>query len=196
MLMALQFVGVLGASMIIKEWIDRVGLRPFFMLSNLATILFQIYWVLMIVFPGRIESALPLVYLLIGVALASFSSATNKYLSLVCRPSERALSVTLFSTVVGFTGGLTSTGWGFILKDSATGLMNTNAFLVYFVSAFMLQVFLLKGYMKIKDNLRSEEPLPTNGIMVRPFRYLVTFINMVEPPVSRNPQKSIKETKL
>jgi hypothetical protein len=74
--------------------------------------------------------------------------------------------------------------------------MNTNAFLVYFVSAFMLQVFLLKGYMKIKDNLRSEEPLPTNGIMVRPFRYLVTFINMVEPPVSRNPQKSIKETKL
>jgi len=192
MLMALQFVGILGASMVIKEWIDRLGTKPFFMLSNLATIIFQAYWLLMIFFPGTIESVLPLVYLLVGVALASFQTATNKYLSQVCRPNERALSVTLFSTVVGFIGGLTSTGWGFILKDSVSGLINTTAFLVYFASALLLQIILLKGYMKIKDTPSSEEPLPTRGVMVRPFRYLVTFINMVEPPANRKPKREPK----
>jgi len=192
MLIALQFVGILGASMIIKEWIDRLGTKPFFILSNLATIIFQLYWLLMILFPGVIENLLPLVYLLIGVALASFQTATNKYLSQVCRPNERALSVTLFSTVVGFVGGLTSTGWGFILKDPVSGLINTNAFLGYFASALVLQVLMLKGYMKIKDSFNSEEPLPTRGIMVRPFRYLVTFINLVEPPRNRRAKKEPK----
>jgi MFS family permease len=183
--MALQFVGMSGAAMIIKEWIDRIGTKPFFMLSNLATITFQVYWLFMVLFPGSIEHFLPVVYLLVGVAVSSFQTATNKYLSQVCRPSERALSVTLFSTVVGFIGGLTSTGWGFILKDSESGLINTDMFLIYFGSAIILQIILLKGYMKIKNAASSVEDMPARGMLVRPFRYLVTFINMVEPPINR-----------
>tara|TARA_B100001971_G_scaffold129725_1_gene119745 strand:- start:26501 stop:27886 length:1386 start_codon:yes stop_codon:yes gene_type:complete len=181
-LMALQFVGMFGAALVIKEWIDRLGSKPFFVLSNLATIAFQIYWLLIILFPGRLEMALPLIYLLVGFAVSSFQTATNQYLSHVCRPSERTLSVTLFSAVVGFIGGLASTGWGMVLKDSESGLISTHRFLIYFALAIALQLVLLNGYMKIKSAPSSEEAMPRQGMLVRPFRYLVTFINMVEPP--------------
>ncbi|MGZ0707530.1 MFS transporter [Coraliomargarita sp. W4R53] len=191
-LMALQFMGMFGAGMIIKEWIDRIGPKPFFVLSNLATISFQIYWLLMILFPGALEMLLPLVYLLVGLALSSYQTSTNKYLSQVCRPSERTISVTLFSAVVGFIGGLTSTGWGFVLKDSESGRIDTHMFLIYFGSAIVLQIILLKGYMKIKDTVSPEEALPARGMLVKPFRYLVTFINMVEPPVARRAEKEPK----
>lgn len=191
-LTALQFVGIVFAAMIIKEWIDRLGTKPFFMLSNLCTIAFQLYWLLLIIFPGTMQVLLPAVYVLVGVAMASFQIATNKYLPQVCHARERALSVSLFGAAVGFIGGITSTGWGYLLKDSVTGLINTKAFLVYFISALALQFLLLKGYMKIKDVPNTAEALPTRGMMVRPFRYLVSFINMVEPPVKKRPLRKPK----
>lgn len=192
-LMALQFVGMFGAAIVIKEWIDRLGSKPFFVLSNLATIGFQVYWLLMILFPGKLEGILPLVYLLVGFAVSSFQTATNKYLSQVCRPSERTLSVTLFSTVVGFIGGLASTGWGVVLKDSDNGMINSNMFLTYFWVAILLQLILLKGYLTIKNTSSAEAAMPRQGMLVRPFRYLVSFINMVEPPA---PDRNKRRPKL
>jgi MFS family permease len=192
-LMALQFVGMFTAAIVIKEWIDRLGAKPFFVLSNIATIGFQVYWLMMLFFPGRIEKLLPLVFLLIGFALSSFQTATNKYLSQVCRPSERTISVTLFSTVVGFIGGLASIAWGLVLKDTESGFINTNRFLLYFASAIILQLILLKGYLKIKSQPHAEDAIPARGMLVRPFRYLVTFINMVEPPARR---PSVRDSKL
>jgi MFS family permease len=191
-MMALQFVGMFAAAIVIKEWIDRLGAKPFFVLSNLATIGFQVYWLLMVLFPGGIERFLPLVFLMVGFAVSSFQTATNKYLSQVCRPSERTISVTLFSTVVGFIGGLASIAWGVVLKDAETGFINSNRFLAYFVSAILLQLVLLKGYMRIKSVRNVEDAIPARGVLVRPFRYLVTFINMVEPPVKRRPVRHSK----
>lgn len=180
-LTAIQFFGMTAASFVVKEWVDRIGAKPFFVLSHVATVSFQLCWIVIVALPNRFEAALPLVYLLVGFAMAAFGTANFKYLPQVCDSKERALAVSVFSAVVGFIGGLASTLWGLILKDPSTGGMDQDAFVAYFAFALVAQSYLLYAYARLEELRPSVQSLPARGWLARPFRYLINFINLVEP---------------
>jgi hypothetical protein len=93
-----------------------------------------------------------------------------------------ALSVTLLGSLVGFLGGVASSAWGYILKSEETGTISLTAFSLYFLIALCIQIYLLVAYIKLRDRPNNLAPLPDRGLLVRPFRYLVNTINLVEPP--------------
>jgi MFS family permease len=181
-LTALQFIGMSTAAFIIKDWVDRIGPKPFLVISNFITIGYQAFWLCMLCFPGHLEPLLPLAYFSVGVAMANFLTATNKYMPQICKKKEMALSVTLLGSLVGFLGGVASSAWGYILKSEETGTISLTAFSLYFLIALCIQIYLLVAYIKLRDRPNNLAPLPDRGLLVRPFRYLVNTINLVEPP--------------
>jgi MFS family permease len=181
LLTALQFLGMFGMSYIVKEWMDRIGAKPFFILSHLATITFQLFWGLMIGMPGHLEWALPAVYIITGMAMACFQAANNQYMPQICHRRERALSVSLLAAVVGFLGGITSTSWGFVLKDAETGLIGSQRFLAYLITALVIQLFLLYAYLfRLRDRGGGVFQPQPSGMLLRPFRFMIQAINLVE----------------
>jgi MFS family permease len=186
-LTALQFLGMTSVSFVLREWVDRIGAKPFFLISHLATISFQFCWIILVAFPHRFEAGLPLVYLIVGVAMACFMTANFKYLPQICEGRERALAVSVFSAVVGFLGGIAATLWGFLLKDAATGGIDRFWFLAYFTTAMLVQCYLFYAYTKLRELRRDVDSLPARGWLVRPFRYLVTLIDLVDRDGSNRP---------
>lgn len=184
-LTALQFIGMTCAAWLIKNWVDQLGPKPFFVISNIVTIGYQIFWIGLLQYPQQFEPLLPLVYFAVGVAMANYLTATNKYIPQICRKKEMALSVTLLSAFVGLLGGLASTTWGYFLKNPQSGQISDIAFAIYFLIALTLQLYLVRAYMRIKDTPTDSSALPNSGFLVRPFRYLVTMINLVEPSKGR-----------
>jgi len=184
-LTALQFAGMSISAYLIRDWIDRIGVKLIFVGSHALTLGFQVYWLSILLFPGILEVLLPLVYLLIGAAMATFLTATNKYLPKICRERERALSIAVMSSLVGFTGGVCVTIWGLILKDGATGQISRPAFAGYFALCVLTQIWIFIGYCKMRDiTVSAAEAIPASGLLVRPFRYLSALINVVDS--SRN----------
>ena len=181
-LTALQFLGMSLVSFMIRDWVDRVGVKLIFTFSHLLTLSFQVFWLAMLLFPGRLEGLLPFVCMLVGGAMATFLTASNKYLPLICRARERALSIAVLSALVGLIGGLSVTLWGFVLKDETTGSINQEAFILYFVICILVQLYLIFGFCRMRDQSGSAEAIPVSGMMVRPFRYLSALINLVEAP--------------
>jgi MFS family permease len=181
LLTALQFLGMFGMSYIVRDWMDRIGAKPFFILSHIATIVFQIFWLLMIWIPGYLEWALPAVYVITGMAMACFQAAHNQYMPQICHRRERALSASILAAVVGFLGGLTSTGWGLILKDAESGLIGSERFVAYFTTAFLIQLFLLYAYLfRLRDRGGNSLLTQQSGMLLRPFRFMIQTINLVE----------------
>lgn len=181
-LTALQFFGMTATAFVLKEWSDRIGAKPFFLISHAATILFQFAWLILIVFPGTLEPLLPVVYLIVGMAMATFVTSNFKYLPQLCKPEDRAIAVSVYSAVVGLTGGIASTLWGFLLKDSTTGDIDRNWFIFYFALALTFQVFLLYAFIKLRETRSHLDAIPQRGWLVRPFRFMVALIDLVERP--------------
>lgn len=185
-LTALQFAGMSISAYLIRDWIDRIGVKLIFVGSHALTLAFQVYWLLILLFPGILEVLLPLVYPLVGAAMATFLTATNKYLPKICRERERALSIAVMSSLVGFTGGVCVTIWGLILKDGAIGQISGPAFAGYFALCVFTQIWIFIGYCKMRDiTVSSAEAIPASGLLVRPFRYLTALINVVDSPRNR-----------
>jgi len=181
-LTGIQFLGVSVAAFVLREWVDRIGAKPFFIISHSVTLLFQLFWLIMILLPGKLEFLLPCVYFFVGVAMANLLVATNKYLPLICRPKERALSVSILSATVGCLGGLASTLWGLLFKDADSGKILTGAFITYFVVASVIQIYLVWVFLKIKERMTEPRELQASGFWVRPMRQLMSFIDLVESP--------------
>ncbi|NBB80714.1 MAG: MFS transporter [Verrucomicrobia bacterium] len=183
-LTALQFFGMTLAALVLKEWVDRVGPKPFFVFSHAVTISIQTYWLVMLLFPGYLEFGLPGVYVLVGIGMATFLTSNNKYLPQICHQSERALSVSVLSASVGLMGGLAVTLWGFLLKDEVTGSIDKARFIAYFVVAISVQSFLFFAYRYLKRFRGGPDELPfgSAGGALRPFRYITRLVNLVEPP--------------
>ena len=181
-LTALQFFGMTATAFIIKEWSDRIGAKPFFLISHLATVLFQFAWLILIVFPGTLEPLLPIVYLIVGMAMATFITSNFKYLPQLCQPSDRTIAVSVYSAVVGMLGGLASTLWGLLLKDSDSGGIDRNWFIAYFALALVVQIFLFFAFLKIREKRPDISVIPQRGWLVRPFRSVVNLIDLVERP--------------
>lgn len=185
-LTALQFLGMSVAAYLIRDWIDRVGVKLIFTFSHLLTLSFQLFWLCMLLFPGVFEFMLPVVAIVVGAAMATFLTATNKYLPTICKKHERALSIAVLSSLVGFIGGVSVTLWGVVLKDDATGQIDPVAFKIYFLICILVQIFLLIGYCRMRDKTVGREAIPASGFMVRPFRYLTALVNLVEAPKKKS----------
>ena len=179
---ALQFTGMSAVGMVLRIWVDRVGAKPFFLLSHVATTAFLIFWLCLVAYPAVLAPFLAPAFVLVGVAQAMFMTATNKYIPQICRRREMALSASVLGALVGFFGGLAATAWGFLLKDEATGLIVRERFVLYFALAAAVQGFLLAAYLRLRDRRPGPEALPATGLWVRPFRFLVSVVNLAEPP--------------
>ena len=190
---ALQFTGVSAAGMVLRVWVDRVGAKPFFLLSHVATLLFLCYWLCLVGYPGVFAPFLAPIFVLVGLAQAMFMTATNKYIPQICRSREMALSASILGALVGFSGGVAATVWGFVLKDGATGLIVPERFIGYFVLAAAVQGFLLAAYLRLKDRRPGPEALPATGLWVRPFRFLVGVVSLAEPP--RQPPRGLGKSR-
>ncbi|MEM1222989.1 MAG: MFS transporter, partial [Verrucomicrobiota bacterium] len=181
-LSALQFIGMSCAALLLKNWIDRFGAKPFFIISHILTLAFIIYWSMLVLYPGWLEYLLPIAFFLLGMAVACYMTATNKYMPKVCRPSERALAIALYQSIIGVTAGGTATLWGYFLKDAETGEIVTVRFIIYLLCFILIQSYMIAAYRKLREKGLKADASKRVFAWNRPLRYIFNFVNLVDRP--------------
>ncbi len=185
LLAAIQYGGSLIGGWLIGRWIDRHGVRPFFKVPILVMIGVQLYWVGFVT--GHLPAGLPLAltFAAVGFAGSCTAIAHLKYLPCLAQDEDRPLMVSVQTAVVGFLGGLSPVLWGLLLKDAdATGgpRMNVGAFVGYLTFACAMKIGLFSFYGRLRDERDVPRLQLPGGVLQRPFRYLASLIDLVEPP--------------
>jgi MFS family permease len=195
---ALQYVGAIGGSLIVRRHVDRLGVKPFFRLGLGGQMVLMVFWF------GHLESVpvalalVPMAYLLFGMAIAWWNAAHLKYLPRVCPEENRALAISIHTSVVGILGGLSPILWGLVLRhaDGEPG-MHLDRFEAYLALSFLIHGMLLFLVPRLTSEGRGLASIPTFGQLGRSFRYLGSLINPLEirdprgkgkrPPDERDP---------
>ncbi|MDA0348966.1 MAG: hypothetical protein O3C20_16355, partial [Verrucomicrobia bacterium] len=189
---AIQSVGGIAGALIMKNRIDRFGIRRSFLVVIILNLLVYLSWVIIIsnsmTYPqlsGALVLILPLNYFILGAAGSTYFTAHMKYLAFVSDRSERALKVAMLTAVVGFATGVASIGWGLLFKKTgATPTMNLPAFLSYFVFIILIQLASIPYLRKLTEPDPSVKPLTDSYGIMRPFRFIATL-----PVLPRRNQK-------
>jgi len=180
---AIQSVGGIAGALIMKNRIDRFGIRRSFFIIIILNLLIYLSWVIVISysmsFPqlsGTLVYMLPVNYFLLGAAGSTYFTSHMKYLAFVSDRSERALKVAMLTAVVGFATGVASIGWGLLFKKAgSTTSMNLPAFLGYFVFIILIQLALIPFIRKLAEPDPSVKPLTDSYGIMRPFRFIATL---------------------
>ena len=180
---ALQSVGGIAGALLMKNRMDRFGIRRSFLIVIILNLLIYLSWVIIISYSmsypqlsGTLVFVLPLNYFLLGAAGATYFTSHMKYLAFVSDQSERALKVSMLTAVVGLATGVASIGWGLLFKKTgATPTMNLPAFLGYFVFIILIQLALIPFIRKLTEPDPSVKPLTNSYGIMRPFRFIATL---------------------
>jgi predicted MFS family arabinose efflux permease len=192
---AVQSLGGIAGALIMKNRIDRFGIRRSFLIVIILNVFIYLSWVILIsagmTYPHLSKNlifVLPVTYFLLGAAGATYFSSHLKYLAFVSEKRERALKVSLYAAVVGLATGTASIFWGFLFKQGGeTPSMNLPAFLGYFVFIILVQLALVPYIRKLEEPDPSVKPLTNSYGIMRPWRFVATFPvlrrrSVVNPP--------------
>ena len=180
---AIQSLGGIVGALLMKNRIDRYGIRRSFLIVIILNLLIYLSWVVLIsysmTYPHMTRYLifiLPITYFLLGAAGATYFSAHLKYLAFVSENRERALKVSMQTAVVGLATGLASILWGLLFKKAgATPTMNLPAFLGYFVFIILIQVVLVPYIRKLTEPDPNIKPLTNSYGIMRPWRFIATL---------------------
>tara|TARA_Y100000588_G_scaffold394046_1_gene512513 strand:+ start:2544 stop:3929 length:1386 start_codon:yes stop_codon:yes gene_type:complete len=190
---AVQCLGGITGALIMKNRMDRLGIRRSFLIVMFINLFIYLSWIILISsgmsYPNLtiyLIYLLPLTYFGIGSAGAIYFSAHLKYLAFVSENRERALKVSLHAAVVGLSAGIASIIWGLVFKSSGdVPSMNLTAFMSYFALIAILQIALTPYIRSLKEPDPSVKPLTNSYGIIRPWRFIATF-----PVLRRRKNKS------
>lgn len=177
---AFQYGGAIIGSQLVRRRIDRLGAGPVFRVAIVLKMLVLLFWFVMVSGHHGLSSWLPLVYLVFGMATSNWAIANLKYLPSVCETEERALSVSVHSSVVGVLGGIAPMVWGLFIRqsDGAPGV-NSSAFGIYFVVAMVIYAGLFLAVAWLPREHAGVKSLQNTQFLLRPMRYISHLISPV-----------------
>jgi len=182
---AMQYVGSIGGALFLRSRIDVVGVKPVFRLALAAQIVLMLYWFALVGAGGWLLLLLPISYFLFGAAMAHWNAANLKYLPRVCPEAQRALAVSIHSSVVGVLGGVAPILWGLLLmrNDGAAG-MQENRFMICLGLAAVVQLGLLLYVPQLTSKNRHLPSLWSSAYLLRSMRYVGNLLHLIPPPRS------------
>lgn len=178
---AFQYVGAITGALIVRSFVDRLGVKPFYRLALAGQILLMGFWIGHVHHLGGTEPLVPASYFLGGATLAWWNAAHLKYLPRVCPEESRALALSIHGSVVGLLAGLAPILWGLLLKESdPVGGMREGRFAIYLAATAGVQAVLFLIVPRLTSEGRETPAQPAFGQLVRSFRYMGSLINPLE----------------
>lgn len=192
---AMQYLGAIAGTLILRNRIDRIGVKPIFRISLLLSGSISVYWFFLVSGMDQLLSGLGVAYFFFGFAASHWVCAHLKYLPRICDEENQALHVSVHSAVIGVIGGLAPILWGFLVKmpDSQPGVQR-DIFALYFLGLLSAQLILFFYIPRLTSKHRERPSLQSRGTLIRPFRYFGNFINTTPlRPEDAGPRNSARD---
>lgn len=178
----IQYVGVIAGAAMIRNRVDRVGARPFFLLALIVYAVIASFWLVVLRGWAAGLVVVPVVYFLIGLAASWWAAANMKYLPLAIAPERQTLAFSVHTAVTSVASGVAASVWGLFMKGSGEGpSVDIRTFQMFFVVALvvMVVVALLVRGLPAAAGVRMEWSL--GGVALRPFRGFTNLATLVLP---------------
>lgn len=177
---AIQYCGAILGTLVMRNRIDRIGVKPVFRLSLAVGAAISIYWYFLVTTAPGLSAGLPVAYFLFGISASQWIAAHLKYMPRVCDEQKQALHVSVHSAVIGVIGGLAPILWGFLVKmpDAQPGVRK-DVFGLFFLILLAAQVILFLYVPWLTSQHRERPSLQNGSSLLRPFRYLGNFVNVI-----------------
>lgn len=183
---ALQFVGAILGTMVLRNRIDRIGVKPVFRFSLLVGGVINVYWLFLVRGANELLILLPMAYFLFGLSASLWVTANLKYLPRICDERKQALHVSVHSSVVGIIGGFAPIFWGYMVKESGNQAgVREGTFSIFFAVFLVIQAILILYVPHLTSQFRERKALQTGSGLLRPFRYVGNLINVIPERVER-----------
>jgi MFS family permease len=162
-LTALYFAGAIVGTWGIRRSIDRIHVRRFFQAAVLLIAAVDLFWLAYVSGVAALEAALPLAYLLFGMAFGLNNATHFTYLPELGGEDERPVVIAVFTATMGLLAGLAPILWGLYLKESGPEPgMDVARFAVYFAVGTALSLLLVPLFGRLHDP-RSHAVGPRNA---------------------------------
>lgn len=149
--MALQYLGSIIMAWLMKSWVDRMGVRPFFIGALFICVISKVYWSFIIMGNQAFLYGVVLLFFINGASLAMWQIAHHKYGGQLFKKKERAVGIALLNAIVGVVGGVSPIIWGFFLRVQSGAGLNENVFFVYFLVAAIVMIILFVPLFQVKE---------------------------------------------
>lgn len=176
-------VGVVIGSLLLRNEIDRLGPRPFFLLALVLTGLVALFWVSLLVWGFQPSSYLPVVFFVLGMGGAAWVAASLSHLPTVTPVEDRSVVLAVHGAATSFVGGCATSGWGLLLRAEGVAgpTMNLEWFLVFFgVLLTGLAALLLTIRRLTFSRLPGEVRITAGTELLHPGRAFTYFVTLVD----------------
>jgi MFS family permease len=192
---ALQYVGAIAGTLVMRNRIDRIGVKPVFRISLTAGALICLYWYFLVTGSTFLLTFLPLTYFVFGIQTSQWFTAQLKYLPRVCDPKKQALHVSIFSALSGLVGGIAPILWGFIVRvPGQLPGVDRQAFAIFFLCLLTANTLLFLYVPKLTSENRDRPALLTGAALLRPFRYMGNFANALPTAAKSSKQEQPEDS--
>lgn len=181
----LTYLGVIVANIIMRSRLDRLGAKPFFLLSYSSYSLSALGWLAFLRFGAPLSLLVPALFFVQGIAGGCWTSANLNYLARIVPAENRALPVTLHSATITFLGGTAPVIWGLFLKDDTGRAIREPVFAGFFIVILFIMLVLAARLRRLPEKEPSGDPLMGGAWLLRPLRGLASLISLID----RNPAK-------
>lgn len=178
----IQYVGVISGAILIRKQVDRVGARPFFLLSLTVYVVIALFWIVLLRGWARGLDYVPVVYFLVGFAASCWAAANMKYLPLAIAPERRTLAFSVHAAVTAVASGVAASAWGLVIKSGGPEPgVDVGWFQIYFLAALvtLVPVAFLVGRLPAAAGVSIDWQLAT--LTLRPFRGFTNLATLVLP---------------
>lgn len=149
---AAQFAGQIAAGASIRAAIDRLPLRLFFQLACVGFVAVALFWLAAVTRGGASTAGVALAFFAFGVAAGVSNAAHFTLLPELSPESRRAVSMAVFTSVLGVVAGLAPIAWGLLLKapGPAPGL-RLGRFAAFFAVCAAANALLVLLYRRLPE---------------------------------------------
>lgn len=180
---AMASVGGISGAWFFRKRLDLIGVRNAFVIVIILHVTVFSIWALFVggnhfygLTYGPWIFLLISAYLVLGVAGSCYLASHLKYLAFISSGKDRALRVSLQTSVTGFLTGLAAIGWGHLFRESSGEAgMNVMAFLGYFVIISLIQLGLIPFLIKLPEPSGDFKLIFNPRGVSRPIRFLATM---------------------
>lgn len=179
---AIQYLGAIIGTLIVRNRIDRIGVKPIFRFALLVGASISTYWFFLVSGHAGLLPFLPVSYFFFGLSASQWVTAHLKYMPRVCSEEKQALHVSVHSAVIGLIGGLAPIIWGYAVKVPGTNPgVQPDVFARYFIALLVAQIILFFYVPRLTSRHRQRPSLEARGTLIRPFRFVSNLVNIVPP---------------